>query len=117
MYRITFAALAATLSLATPAAAASPRPLSSQAVSTVLSVYKPGLDACYARQVKRGARGLPATARAKFSVRADGTVARVRVGVRHRKLKRCLTTKLSSWRFPAADGNAVRVSLPLVFRS
>ncbi len=97
------------------ALASAPRPLAGAEVSAVLSVYKPGLEACYARQVKRGARGLPKRASVRFSVLADGSVDRVSVRVRHRRLKRCLKTRLASWRFPAAQGDAVRVSLPLVF--
>ncbi len=82
---------------------------SSQALRTVINGYSPGLKDCYERQLQRD-RGLKGSVLAKFTIKADGSVADVEMSQSNwsdpgagRRVESCLKQKISGWRFDPID--------------
>lgn len=82
---------------------------SSQALRNVINGYSPGLKDCYERQLQRD-RGLKGSVLAKFTIKADGSVADVEMTQSNwsdpgagRRVESCLKQKISGWRFDPID--------------
>jgi hypothetical protein len=82
---------------------------SAEALRAAIAGYSPGLKDCYERQLQRD-RGLKGSVLAKFTIKADGSVADVELTQPKwsdpnagRRVESCLKQKISSWRFDPID--------------
>lgn len=82
---------------------------SAESLRSKISNFLPGLKDCYERQLQRDA-GLSGSVLAKWTIRADGSVADVELSQSKwsdesagRRVESCLKQKISSWRFDPVD--------------
>lgn len=82
---------------------------SSSALRSVINGYSAGLKDCYERQLQRD-KTLKGSVLAKFTIKADGSVADVEMSQANwsdptagRRVESCLKQKISSWRFDPID--------------